>query len=91
MHRTGIRMAASILFVLMFTLSCARQIPEKRFVNENARFDLLIGGETSDFKDDIVSRLVERYKGGGNIDIVNFTRLKQVQCGDYDVILVMDS
>ncbi|NOY59897.1 MAG: hypothetical protein GXO75_13355, partial [Calditrichaeota bacterium] len=30
-------------------------------------------------------------KGGGNIDIVNFTRLKQVQCGDYDVILVMDS
>ncbi|MBC2716911.1 MAG: hypothetical protein HF978_16530 [Desulfobacteraceae bacterium] len=91
MHQTNKWTIASIIFVLMFPLSCAKHIPEQRFVNDNAKFDLLIGGLTSEFKEGIVSRLVERYKDQGNVDLVNFDKLNQVQCSDYDVILVMDS
>jgi len=90
MNKTGKNTLAFIILVLMFTLSCAKQIPEQQFAAENAKFDLLIGGVTSEFKDNIVSRLVDRYKDQGNINLVDYDKLQQVQCEDYDVILVVD-
>lgn len=81
----------SLIIVLLLTLACTKQIPEQRFTAENATFDLLIGGVTSEFKEVIVTRLVDRYKDQGNIDLVDLSKLNQVQCEEYDVILVMDS
>jgi len=82
---------AIIILVLMLTFSCAKQIPEQRFVTENAKYDLLITGITSEFKANIISRIVDRYKDQGNIDLINLDKLDQMQCDDYDAILVMDS
>ncbi|MDA3896515.1 MAG: hypothetical protein PF482_10245 [Desulfobacteraceae bacterium] len=90
MNKTSKSKLAIIILVLMLTLSCAKHIPEQHFAAENAEFDLLIGGVTSEFKDVIVSRLVDRYKDQGNIDLVDYDKINQVQCEDYDVILVMD-
>lgn len=90
MKTTNLIFKATIILVLMLTLSCAKHISEQHFTAENAKFDLIIGGVTSDFKDNIVSRLIERYKDQGNIDLVDYDKLQQVQCEDYDAILVMD-
>ena len=80
-----------IILVLMLTLSCAKEIPEQRFTAENAKYDLLITGVTSEFKADIISRIVDRYKDQGNVNLVNMDKLDQLQCDDYDAILVIDS
>ena len=80
-----------IIIVLMLTLSCAKEIPEQRFTAENAKYDLLITGVTSEFKADIISRIVDRYKDQGNVDLVNIDKLDPLQCDDYDAILVIDS
>jgi hypothetical protein len=90
LQRTNSRIIISIIFISLFTISCAKHIPEQHFGAENAKFDLIIGGVTSEFKDVIVTRLIDRYKDQGNIDLVDFDKLNQAQCGDYDVILVMD-
>ena len=82
---------AIIILVLMLTLSCAKEIPEQRFTAENAKYDLLITGMTSEFKADIISRIVDRYKDQGNVNLVNMDKLDQLQCDDYDAILVVDS
>jgi len=82
---------AGIIFILMLSLSCSKQIPEQRFVIENAKYDLLITGVTSEFKADIISRIVDRYKDQGNVDLVYLDKLDQLQCDDYDAILIIDS
>jgi hypothetical protein len=80
-----------IILVLMFTLSCSKQIPDRQFTTENSKYDLLITGVTSEFKADIISRIVDRYKDQGNVNLVNMDKLDQLQCDDYDAILVIDS
>ena len=82
---------AGIIFLLLLLSSCSKKIPEQRFVTENAQYDLLITGVTSEFKADIISRIVDRYKDQGNVDLIDLNKLDQLQCGDYDAILVMDS
>ncbi len=91
MHQTSKWAIAGIIFILMLSLSCSKQIPEQRFVTENAKYDLLITGVTSEFKADIISRIVDRYKDQGNVDLVYLDKLDQMQCDDYDAILVIDS
>ncbi len=91
MHQNSKWAIAGIIFILMLTLSCSKQIPEQRFVTENAKYDLLITGVTSEFKADIISRIVDRYKDQGNVDLVYMDKLDQLQCDDYDAILVIDS
>ena len=91
MHPTNKWTIAMIILVLMLTLSCAKEIPEQRFTAENAKYDLLITGVTSEFKADIISRIVDRYKDQGNVNLVNMDKLDQLQCDDYDAILVIDS
>jgi len=70
MHQNSKWAIVGIILVLMLTLSCSKQIPEQRFVTENAKYDLLITGVTSEFKADIISRIVDRYKDKGNDDLV---------------------
>ncbi len=91
MHQIKKWAIAIIILAVMLTLSCSKQIPEQRFVTENAEYDLLITGVTSEFKADIISRIVDRYKDQGNVNLVNMDKLDQLQCDDYDAILVIDS
>lgn len=80
-----------LFFGLLLSFSCAPRFPEKSFVAENPAFDLLIGVQPSEFKDQIITRLVDRYKIYGNIDLVGIKALKNLQCEDYDAVLIMDS
>ena len=91
MKTTSLIFKAIIILVLMLTLSCAKQIPEQRFTVPNAKFSLLITGMTSEFKADIITRIVDRYKDKGNIYLINMDKLDQLQCDDYDAMLVIDS
>ena len=80
-------------FILCFPLflSCAKKISEQQFAAQNPQYDLLITGVTSEFKADIILRIIDRYKDQGNVDLVNIDKLDRLQCHDYDAILVMDS
>ncbi len=91
MKTTSLIFKATIILVFILLTACAKQIPEQRFTVENAKFSLLITGMTSEFKADIISRIVDRYKDKGNIYLINMDKLDQMQCEDYDAILVIDS
>jgi len=79
------------IVALVFLASCTRNVKETRLTTENAKFTLIIAGDSSDFKDRIRNRIIARYRNSGNIDVVNIKKLKNIRPEDYDVILIMDS
>lgn len=83
-------LACFILCLPMFQ-SCAKKIPEQQFAAQDPQYELLITGMTSEFKADIILRIIDRYKDRGNVNLVNLNKLDRLQCDDYDAILVMDS
>jgi hypothetical protein len=76
---------------LVFLASCTRNVKETQFTTENAKFNLIIAGDSSDFKDEIRKRIIARYSNSGNIDVVNISKLENIKPEDYDVILIMDT
>jgi hypothetical protein len=80
------------LFVLAATLlSCVRSVPEVRHVVLNARYSLLIASDASEFKDAVRSRVFEHFRNHSNVEVVNISRLKNIQADDFDAVLIMDT
>ena len=79
------------IVALAFLASCTRNVKETQFTTENAKFNLLVAGDSSDFKDRVRNRIIARYRKNGNIDVVNINNLKDIRPKDYDVILIMDT
>lgn len=79
------------IVALAFLASCTRNVKETQLTTENAKFNLLIAGDSSDFKDGIRNRIIARYRNNGNIDVVNIDKLENIKPEDYDVILIMDT
>ena len=76
---------------MAFLVSCSRNVKETKFTTENAKFNLLVAGDSSDFKDRVRNRIIAQYRKKGNIDVVNINNLKDIRPEDYDVILIMDT
>ena len=79
------------IVALAFLVSCTRNVKETQSTTENAKFNLLVAGDSSDFKDRVRNRIIARYRKNGNIDVVNINNLKDIRPEDYDVILIMDT
>lgn len=79
------------IVALAFLASCTRNVRETQFTTENAKFNLIIAGDSSGFKDEIRKRIIARYSNSGNIDVVNINKLENVRPEDYDAILIMDT
>ena len=80
-----------VIVALAFLASCTRNVKETQLTTENAKFTLIIAGDSSDFKDGIRNRIIARYSNSGNIDVVNIKKLKNIRPEGYDVILIMDT
>jgi hypothetical protein len=79
------------IVALAFLASCTRNVKETQLTTENAKFNLIIAGDSSDFKDRVRNRIIARYRNNGNIDVVNIDKLENIKPEDYDVILIMDT
>ena len=84
-------MSSGIALILVLSLiSCTRQVKEMSFASKDARFNLLIAGNSSEFKDAVRNRIISRYAKYSNILVVNIHKLKATDSGRYDVVLIMD-
>jgi len=79
------------IVALAFLASCTRNVKETQLTTQNAKFNLIIAGDSSDFKDKVRNRIIARYSNSGNIDVVNIKKLKNIRPEDYDVIVIMDT
>jgi hypothetical protein len=80
-----------VIVALTFLASCTRNVKETQFTADKARFNFIIAGDSSDFKDTVRNKIIARYRNSGNIDVVNIKKLKDIRPEDYDVILIMDT
>jgi len=46
------------IVALAFLASCTRNVKETQFTTENAKFNLLVAGDSSDFKDRVRNRII---------------------------------
>ena len=76
---------------LIFTSSCTRNVKEMKLVNANAKFKLIIAGDSSEYKDAIREDLISRYKEKADIEVMNIEYLDTISEDSYDVILIMDT
>jgi hypothetical protein len=80
-----------VIVALAFLASCTRNVKETQFTTENAKFNLIIASDSSDFKDEIRNRIIDKYSNNGNIDVINIDKLENIRPEDYDVILIIDT
>ena len=80
-----------VIVAIAFLASCTRNVKETQFTAENAKFNLIIASDSSDFKDEIRNRIIDKYSNNGNIDVVNIDKLENIKPEDYDVILIIDT
>jgi hypothetical protein len=83
--------AVIVVITLLFVVSCTRNVKEMKLVNENATFDLVIAGDSSEYKDSIREELISKYKERATIEVVNIEDLEIITEDSYDVILIMDT
>ncbi len=81
----------AVIMAFLFTVSCTRNVKEAKLVNEKAKFNLIIAGDSSEYKDSIRESLISKYKSESNIEIINIKSLETVSEGSYDAILIMDT
>jgi len=75
----------------LFSLTaCAKNFPQERYEIPGGNNSILIAGISSDFRDTIKDRLIDRYKSSGSIDVVGLNQLSSINCSDYNAIILMD-
>ena len=80
----GIALVLALAFI-----SCTRQVKEMSFSGKDAKFNILIAGNSSEFKDAVRGRIISRYEKYSNILVINIHKLKEVDSESYDVVLLM--
>ena len=80
-----------ISFLFLPLYSCTRGVKETRLSHEDAQFSMIIASDSSEFKDTIRNRIIQRYQNDGTIDVVNIQRLREINPLDYDVVLIIDT
>jgi hypothetical protein len=84
-------MTVSFLSLCLLLLSCARHVQETSFAKADAKHYMLIASDSSDFKDGVRNRIVDKYRETAHIDIVNISQLKSIHADKYNVVVIMDS
>ena len=80
----GIALVLALAFI-----SCTRQVKEMSFSGKDAKFNILIAGNSSEFKDAVRGRIISRYEKYSNILVINIPKLKEMDSESYDVVLLM--
>lgn len=83
--------AVIVAMTLLFAASCTRNVKEMKLVNENAKFNLIIAGDSSEYKDAIREELISKYTETAGIEVMDIEYLDTISEESYDVILIMDT
>jgi hypothetical protein len=80
-----------LLVAISIAASCTRNIKETKITAESAKYNFVFASDSTEFKDSIRGKLIAKYSGQANIDLVNIDKIKDIKAKDYDVILIIDT
>lgn len=86
-----IPLSACVLIVLALCVSCTQKLREVTFVPQIKEYTMLIAGDSSEFKDSVRDKLIEKYRATCEIQVINISELKGVDSDLYDVVVIMDT
>lgn len=79
------------LLSLFMLVSCSHKLKEVKFVPQIKENTILIAGDSSDFKDIVRNKIIEKYRPTCEIHVINIKDLSKVDAKLYDVVLIMDT
>jgi hypothetical protein len=79
------------LIVISTAASCTRNIKETKITAESAKYNFIFASDSSEFKDNIREKLIAKYSGQANIDLVNIDKIENIKAKNYDVVLIIDT
>ncbi len=79
------------ILLLLMASACAKTQYLPDSIIDNPAFTMLIANDGTDFKNDLIERLTERYKNSGSIYLTSINKLDAFDSNNYDVIVIMDS
>ncbi|MCF7912421.1 MAG: hypothetical protein K9M99_07825 [Candidatus Cloacimonetes bacterium] len=80
-----------LVIMIILLLSGCKQSPEQRVINPGAQSRILIAMTTTEFKEQIVSRIINDFGERATIEINGLSSLKKVNPAEYDAIIIMDA
>lgn len=83
--------AGAVLSVFVFAAACSKKLVETSFAPDQAKYTILIAGDSSEFKDKIRGKLIDTYKNTATIKVVNINKLKKEDVGSVDAVVIMDT
>ncbi|MBN2543433.1 hypothetical protein JXI42_11265 [bacterium] len=84
------RVLIIVCTALVLAISCREGVKRAFYDLPGAEQKILITGNTSDFKDQIMDKLIDKYKTLYQIEVMTYDMLDEVNYDDYAVVLVMD-
>ncbi len=88
---TKIMHSILIMFIILAVSCAGRQIKEESFKSEGAKYNFVFVSDPTVFKETIHQKLIEKYKGQANIDLLGIDKLKDIKANNYNIILIMDT
>lgn len=86
----GISLSILVLFFVCVA-SCGRHLKEQVWTNPDAKLNLLIAADASEYKDALRETIIGNYRDKANIRVVNINALPDIPHEDFDAILIMDT
>lgn len=82
---------SAVISVFIFAAACSKKLVETSFAPEQAKYKILIAGDSSEFKDLIRSKLIETYKNTASINVISIKKLNKEDVGSVDAVIIMDT
>lgn len=86
-----INLLLSAVLCMFVISSCSHKLDEIRVVPQGHKYSMLIAGDSSEFKDSVRDKIIEKYRGECAIHVVNINALSKEDAQSYDVVLIMDT
>ncbi|MCF7920185.1 MAG: hypothetical protein K9N06_09775 [Candidatus Cloacimonetes bacterium] len=80
-----------LFYLIIILLSGCKQSPEQRVINPGTQSRILIAMTTTEFKEQIVSRIIDDFGQQATIEINGLSSLKKINPAEYNAIIIMDA
>ncbi len=90
-NKRAIIWAVIALLLALSISSCTRNIKETKIINKEAGIQILVASDSSEFKDNIRNRIIDKYKTQANIELINIENLEEIAPEEYKAVLIIDT
>lgn len=80
-----------IILISLILLACKNENPQQRTINPAAGKSILVSYNSTEYKEKLVSMIINNYQEDFSIEIIPLKSLKKIKPDDYNAVIIMDA